>query len=140
MDFSGGLGGVRHRPRQEINLVPFIDILLVLLVIFIVASPVLAHAVKIDLPRATSRAETRRVQDLSLFVLAGGRLVWEGRSIDAAELERNLREQAKQEPQPGLRIQADAKTPYEAVAKAMAASARAGIAKISFVSLPEKGR
>jgi len=118
--------------------VPFIDILLVLLVIFIVASPVLTHAVKIDLPRATSRAEKVQAQDVSLYVLVQGGLVWEGQPIETAELERRLREQARKDPQPGLRIQADAKTPYEAVAKAMAASARAGIAKISFVSLPQK--
>ena len=140
MDFSGHMGGVRHRPRQEINLVPFIDILLVLLVIFIVASPVLTHAVKIDLPHASSRAEKHQAQDLSLYVLADGSLVWEGQSIEESDLERHLREQSGKDPQPGLRIQADAKTPYESVAKAMAASARAGIAKISFVSLPGKGR
>ena len=140
MDFSGRSGGGRHRPRQEINLVPFIDILLVLLVIFIVASPVLTHAVKLDLPRVSSRAERRRVQDLSLYVLSDGSMVWEGRSIDEAELERRLRDQSGKDPQPGLRIEADAKTPNESVAKAMAASARAGIPRISFVSLPRKGR
>jgi biopolymer transport protein ExbD len=138
MDFSGQIGGVRHRPRQEINLVPFIDILLVLLVIFIVASPVLTHAVKIDLPRATSRAEKPQVQDVSLFVLRDGDLVWNGESVEPPELERRLREEAAKDPQPGLRIQADAKTPYESLAQAMAASARAGIGKISFVSLPDK--
>lgn len=138
MDFSGEIGGGEHRPRQEINLVPFIDILLVLLVIFIVASPVLTHAVKLDLPKASSRAERREAREVRLSILADGTVLWDGEVVGERELSRRLEVESKAYAPPGVRLCADARTSYESVARVMAATARAGIGRIAFVSLPER--
>lgn len=138
MDFSGEIGGRRHRPRQEINLVPFIDILLVLLVIFIVASPVLTHAVKLDLPRASSRAEHRDRDEIRLSVLADGTVLWDGEFVTDSVLSSRFRSESAKANPPGVRLSADARTSYESVARVLAAAARSGLSRISFVSLPEK--
>jgi biopolymer transport protein ExbD len=140
MDAATGFGLSRHRPRPEINLVPFLDILLVLLVVFMVAAPVLTHAVKLDLPRASSRPEHRTKSDISLSLLADGSLLWNGEPLAAADLPARLADAAAGPVRPGVRIQADARTPYEAVARALAAAARAGLTDIAFVSLPEPPR
>ena len=55
--FGGFEQGRRSAPMAEINMIPLIDVMLVLLVIFIITAPLLTHAVKIDLPKATSHAQ-----------------------------------------------------------------------------------
>jgi len=131
-----GMSRSRRQLRQEINLVPFIDVLLVLLVIFIVAAPLLTHAVKINLPKAASHPAPSDRDDVALGIRADGSLLWNGTPVDTAALFEHLKAEARRDPQPGLRIHADAKTPYEVVARAMAAAARAGLVKIAFVSDP----
>lgn len=134
-----GPAGLRHAPRDEINLVPFIDVLLVLLVIFIVAAPVLTHAVRVDLPKAASRPERQAGQDVQLAVMADGTLLWDGEILAAPELGRRLAIAAR-DPRAGIRLSADARVPYDDVAQVLAAAARAGVSRIRFVSLPAAGR
>ena len=65
----GGFGKARAAaPMAEINMIPLIDVMLVLLAIFIITAPLLTHAVKIDLPRASSRPEPTRVESIHLGV------------------------------------------------------------------------
>jgi biopolymer transport protein ExbD len=128
----------RRLPQSEINMIPLIDVMLVLLIIFIVAAPLLTHAVRIDLPRADSAAASRRPETLQLDLRADGSLFWNGAGIDEAELETRMREAASRQPAPELHLRADAATPYESLARVMALAARNGLSKIAFVSLPEK--
>jgi biopolymer transport protein ExbD len=137
--FRAGPAALRHVPREEINLVPFIDVLLVLLVIFIVAAPVLTHAVHVDLPRAASAPEQGAGRDLELSVMADGTLLADGAIVSEEELGRRLFAAAR-DPRAGVRLQADARVPYQAVARTLALSARAGMSRIRFVSLPPPGR
>ena len=138
MAFDMPGSGRRRQIRQEINLVPFIDVLLVLLVIFIVAAPLLTHATGIALPRASSRPSTADRDDIALGITADGHLLWNGTVVDTASLGAHLKAEGKRSPQPGLRIHADARVPYEHVAQAMAAAARAGLSRIAFVSDPRR--
>ncbi len=131
-----GMGRSQRQLRQEINLVPFIDVLLVLLVIFIVAAPLLTHAVKINLPKAASHPAPSDRDDVALGIRADGSLLWNGTQVDTAALFEHLKAEARRDPQPGLRIHADAKIPYEVVARVLAAAARAGLVKIAFISDP----
>ena len=68
-------------PMAEINVVPLIDVMLVLLVIFIITAPLLTHAVKIELPKASSQANTMPRENVQLGVKAGclqdPRVCWE---------------------------------------------------------------
>jgi len=125
-------------PRAEINMIPLIDVMLVLLVIFIIAAPLLTHAVKIDLPVADSTVVDIKPETIQLGIKADGRFLWNGEPVEETELENLMREAAKHTPLPELHLQADAATPYETVARAMARASRAGLEKIGFVSKPEE--
>jgi biopolymer transport protein ExbD len=128
----------RHAaPQSEINMVPLIDVMLVLLIIFIVAAPLLTHAVKIDLPKVDSMVVNMKPETIQLGIKADGQLYWNGSPASEADLASFMQEAARQTPPPELHLQADAATPYENLARVMALAARLGLGKIGFVSLPE---
>ena len=68
-------------PMTDINMVPLIDVLLVLLVIFIVSAPLLTHAVKLDLPKASSAPQRPMPDALTLSIDAQGALYWNGQPV-----------------------------------------------------------
>ena len=123
-------------PMAEINMVPLIDVMLVLLVIFMVTAPLLTHAVKIDLPKAASQPNLTKPDHIALSINAAGSLFWNGEALLRNDLDGHLAQAAKQSPQPELHLRADRTTQYQVIAEVMAASARAGIARIGFVSDP----
>jgi biopolymer transport protein ExbD len=129
-------GGANDRPMAEINMIPLIDVMLVLLVIFIITAPLLTHAVKIDLPRAASSPNQTRPQHVQLSVNAQGEFHWAGERLDRPQLQARLAEAGQQEPQPEVHIRADQATPYQFVAEFLADSAKAGLTRIGFVSDP----
>ena len=121
---------------SEINMIPFIDVMLVLLIIFIITVPVIQHAVRIDLPQASNQKLQDKPQNLRLSVDADGAYFWNDVRVEDAEVEQRLRAAAAQEPQPELHIRGDKAVRYERVALAMAAAQRAGVRKIGFVTDP----
>ena len=127
-------------PMAEINMVPLIDVMLVLLVIFIITAPLLTHAVKIDLPKASSRVNQTRPDNVQLGIRASGEIFWNGEAIELAALESRFGSAARIEPQPELHIRADRRTEYRHVAKVMAMAARAGLTRIGFVTEPGQQR
>ncbi len=136
MGMGKPLGGGTDRHLAEINMVPLIDVMLVLLVIFIVTAPLLTHAVKIDLPQANADASPPQAP-VELAIRDTGDLYWNGEPIDEAALEERMRQAAQRQPLPELRIRADRLTSYDRVAKSMALASRVGLNKIGFVTLPE---
>jgi biopolymer transport protein ExbD len=123
-------------PQSEINMIPLIDVMLVLLIVFIVAAPLLTHAVRIDLPKANSAPTEIRPETIQLGIKADGSLFWNGEAVPETALESLMQEAARRTSQPAVHIQADASTPYEVLARVMSQSARAGLGKIGFVSKP----
>ena len=119
---------------SEINMTPLVDVMLVLLVIFIITVPVIQHAVKVELPRATSTRDKTPPENLQLSVDAQGQFFLGKQAVAADALQEHLREQAAREPQPQLYIRGDKKVPYEHVAQAMTAAQRAGLGRIGFVT------
>ncbi len=69
------------QPMAEINMVPLIDVVLVLLVIFIVTAPLLTNVVKLDLPKATSAADIQKPEKVEFAIDANGGLFWKGERI-----------------------------------------------------------
>ncbi|MDR2239171.1 MAG: biopolymer transporter ExbD [Zoogloeaceae bacterium] len=136
------IGGFNERrqpgPMAEINVVPLVDVMLVLLVIFIVTTPLLTHAVKIDLPKASSSPNLTRPEHVQLGIREDGSLLWNGAPVTLDELESNFSAVAMQAPQPELHIRADRLVPYERVAQVMSKAARAGLVRIGFVTDPAR--
>ena len=132
--------GAAGAPLAEINMIPLIDVMLVLLVIFIVTAPLLTHAVRIDLPRVSTEPITKKPEVVALAIDAGGETFWNGERIDDAELKARLDQAAKRDPQPELHLSVDRTTQYQVVAEVMGAASKAGIARIGFVSDPREER
>jgi biopolymer transport protein ExbD len=127
----------QQRPMAEINMIPLIDVMLVLLVIFIITAPLLTHAVKVDLPKASSSANVAKRESVQLAIDAGGRIWWNGEAVDEAGLEARMRAAARMEPQPELHLRADGSLAYRNVAKVMSKAAKVGLVRIGFVTTPE---
>ena len=138
MAFGGFNKNSDSAPMAEINMVPLIDVMLVLLVIFIITAPLLTHAVKIDLPRASSHPNMTKPQNIQLGVRTDGEIFWNGEAVDLATLDTRMKTAAAINPQPELHIRADRSTEYQRVAEVMSAAARAGLSKIGFVTEPAK--
>ena len=119
---------------SEINMTPLVDVMLVLLIIFIITVPVIQHAVKVELPRASSTRDKTPPDHLQLSVDAEGRFFLGQQLLASDALEDRLREQAARDPQPQLYIRGDKKVPYAHVAQAMTAAQRAGLGRIGFVT------
>jgi biopolymer transport protein ExbD len=134
-------GGFRQEsapaPLAEINMIPLIDVMLVLLVIFIITAPLLTHAVKLDLPKASSEPNLTRPEHIGLAIDGAGELYWNGERIDRNGLRERLTAASRQRPQPEIHLSADRGTRYQAIAEVMADSANAGMARIGFISEPE---
>ena len=120
----------------EINMIPFIDVMLVLLIIFIITVPVIKHAVNIDLPQASNEKLLDKPENIRLSVDADGTYFWNDTKVEDTDFEQRLQAAAAQEPQPELHIRGDKAVRYERVAQAMAAAQRAGVRKIGFVTEP----
>jgi len=123
-------------PMAEINMIPLIDVMLVLLVIFIITAPLLTHAVKIDLPRASSQPNLTRPDHIAVSINGAGDIFWNGEPIDKSLLASRMAVAAKIEPQPELHLRADKTTQYQTLAEVMAAAGKAGLTRIGFVSTP----
>ena len=123
-------------PMSEINTTPLVDVMLVLLVIMIITAPMLVQAVKVDLPRAAAAPVDVKPEIVRLAIDAGGRLFVDGRPLEAGGLAARLSALAARTPQPEVHVSADRTTPYEHVARAIAAARQAGLNRLRFVTLP----
>jgi biopolymer transport protein ExbD len=140
MAFGGFSKAGASAPMAEINMVPLIDVMLVLLVIFIITAPLLTHAVKIELPRAASMPNVTQPENIQLAIKANGDVYWNGEQIVQEQIASRMAASARLDPQPELHLRADRTTSYEKVAQVMSAAAKAGLTKIGFVTEPGADR
>ena len=126
------------QPMAEINMVPLIDVVLVLLVIFIVTAPLLTNVVKLDLPKATSAADIQKPEKVEFAIDANGGLFWKGERITREEAVAKFAEAGRQRPQPEVYLRADQNVPYRYVAETLADASKGGLSKVAFVSEPTR--
>ena len=126
------------QPMAEINMVPLIDVVLVLLVIFIVTAPLLTHAVKLDLPKASSNADIQKPEKIEFAINNQGQLFWNGERISREDAAAKFAEEGKKRPQPEVYLRADQGVVYRYVAETLADAAKAGLSKVAFVSEPAR--
>jgi len=133
----GSFDSNRHQgPMAEINVVPLVDVMLVLLVIFIITAPLLTNAVKIDLPKASSNPNITKPDHIEFGIREDGSYFWNGEQVEVASLAARFEMEAKKQPQSELHIRADRLAHYELVAKVMSLAAKAGVVRIGFVTDP----
>lgn len=124
-------------PLAEINMVPLIDVMLVLLVIFIVTAPLLSHSIKLDLPKASAEVISAKSEKIDLSIDADGVRYWNTEALSREEVAARFMEQGKLPQQPEIHLRADQATAYKAVAETLADASNAGLSKIGFVTDPE---
>ena len=140
MSFGSFNSQQQHSAKAEINVVPLVDVMLVLLVIFIITAPLLTHSVKIDLPKASSTPNITKPDHIELAIREDGSLFWNGELVAKASLPERFAIEAKKDPQPEVHIKADKLTHYENVAIVMSDAAKTGLVKIGFVTDPTLGQ
>jgi len=122
---------------NEINMTPLVDVMLVLLIIFLVTIPAMQHAVRIDLPHASSQPEAVKPAHVDVAVQADGSVLWDGQPVGDDDLRTRIAQAALASPQPELHLRADRKVPYERVAAVMSAAQSGGLTKLGFVTNPQ---
>ena len=137
MAFGGFSKNQSSQPMAEINMIPLIDVMLVLLVIFIITAPMLNHAVKVELPKASSAPEEQKPDVIRLTIDAAGAVYWNDQKLEETEWRTRMAEASKKPMQPELRIRADGASAYRNVAGVMSDAASAGLTKIGFVTEPK---
>jgi biopolymer transport protein ExbD len=123
-----------------INTTPLVDVMLVLLIIFLITSPVVIKTIQIKLPTERNQALKTKPENITLEIDKEGTTYWSSQKtlvpVTQDDLVRRLKEVSVMTPQPEVHIRGDQKTPYEFIGKAIMAAQRAGIAKVSFITEP----
>jgi biopolymer transport protein TolR len=136
------MGAVRrssvHQPLAEINVTPFVDVMLVLLIIFMVTAPMMQQGVDVDLPETTTQPIRAKDEPLILTVQKDGKVHIGRREIPQAELKDKLVAIFEGRDSRELFLRADKAAPYGVVVKALAAAREAGASKLGMVTEPEK--
>jgi biopolymer transport protein ExbD len=131
-----GKGG--SAPMSDINMVPLIDVMLVLLVVFIVTAPLLTHAVKLELPKVSSTPNQLKPDKIEFAIDAAGQRFWNGELVTRDEAAQRFAAAGQKQPQPELHLRADHAAAYGSVAETLADASKGGLSKIGFVSEPER--
>jgi biopolymer transport protein ExbD len=137
MAFASFDGRNGSAPMSDINMVPLIDVMLVLLVIFIITAPLLTHAVKLDLPKVDSTPNQLKPDKIEFAIDATGQRFWNGEPVSRDDAAQRFAAEGKKQPQPEVHLRADHAAAYRTVAETLADASKAGLSKIGFVSEPE---
>lgn len=141
---SGGGGGSRRRrrrsggssrPMSEINITPFVDVMLVLLIIFMVAAPLLTVGVPVELPKtAATSLPSDNEEPLTVTIDASGVVMIQTTEVDRSDLVNRLRAIATERADDRVYLRADGSVPYETVAQIMGALNAGGFSSIGLVT------
>lgn len=146
MAFSSNSGG--GGPMADINVTPLVDVMLVLLIIFMITAPLMAHKVKVDLPTATlDKKPEITVPPVTVTVKTNGDVFWNDEAVGnvdqqaentANALRVRLDVTVSRDPQPQVDIRADNTTKYSTIQKTVKIIRESGMRKVGFVSMPER--
>ena len=148
--------GEEDTPMSDINVTPLVDVMLVLLIIFLIAVPVVLQTVPVSLPKVKYEATTTKPENVNLSVKAGPNgeceVYWNLTKVDSKELlDRAVKkledtikdvggvENITEENMPEAHIRGDINTPYRCIGGAVFTMQRAGFARVGFISEPPAG-
>ncbi|MCE3262279.1 MAG: biopolymer transporter ExbD, partial [Pseudoduganella sp.] len=129
--------GGEEQLNSEINTTPLVDIMLVLLIIFLITSPVVLKLQKISLPEEINQAIQTKPENVNIVVNKDGDIYWNQKKMrDANELFDFLKEEAVKVPQPEVHVRGDKDAKYESIGRVIYTTQRAGIQKVGFITEP----
>ena len=133
----GSPDGEEDAMNSAINTTPLVDVMLVLLIIFLITTPVITQSVKLELPKERNVPTQTKPENILLAVSKDGDVYWNTKRMpDMEALVKELKKEAVKEPQPEVHIRGDADARYESVGRLVVACQRAGIAKVGFITEP----
>ena len=128
------IGSNEGRSYSAINMTPFIDVMLVLLIIFIITIPVMTHAVKIDAPLPENPPPIKPEVINLRIDFDSASLWWSMTAVDRATMQGYISSEALKLPQPEVHIMVDKFAKYEIVAQTLADLQYRGLKRIAFVN------
>lgn len=132
-------GGGEEQLNSSINTTPLVDIMLVLLIIFIITSPVVLNLTKVALPAEKNDPYNPDAKNIIITVNKDGDIYWQGYRTPIAsddELMEKMSKESVKVPQPEVHIRGDQNARYESIGRTILTIQRAGIAKVGFVLEP----
>jgi biopolymer transport protein ExbD len=137
----GSDSGEEDAVMSEINTTPLVDIMLVLLIIFLITSPVVLKLQKIQLPTETNQAAKTKPEDVNIVVNKDGDMYFNQKKLASTdELFEFLKKESVKLPQPEVHVRGDQETKYEFIGKVIYTAQRAGVQKVGFITEPpDKG-
>ncbi|WP_316675647.1 biopolymer transporter ExbD [uncultured Tolumonas sp.] len=123
-------------PIAEINMVPMIDIMLVLLIVFMITAPLMTNSVKLQLPQASSQLNSEHVKKVIISIDEVGKYYVDNKLVDKSTLMTTLGILGKQVELPEIQLYADQSTSYSYVAELLSLLSEQGLHKIAFVTQP----
>ena len=134
-------GNSSSGPMAEINVTPLVDVMLVLLIIFMITTPLMNHKTKVQLPRVTlapGKHVDEKTAPVTLSVKDGGALFLDDQPISEGGLQDRLAVVAQRKPQPVLNIRADRDTKMQVLKKMTAIATQAGMLNVGYVTVRPK--
>jgi biopolymer transport protein ExbD len=133
----GNDNGGEDQVMSEINTTPLVDIMLVLLIIFLITSPVVLKLQKIALPEEINQAIQTKPENVNIVVNKDGDIYWNQKKMrDTNELFDFLKVEAVKLPQPEVHVRGDKEAKYESIGRVIFTTQRAGIQKVGFITEP----
>ena len=137
MSMSVGSDSGDDQVMSEINTTPLVDIMLVLLIIFLITSPVVLKLQKITLPEETNQVIQTKPENVNIVVNKDGDIYWNQKKMaDTNELFDFLKVEAVKVPQPEVHVRGDKEAKYESIGRVIFTTQRAGIQKVGFITEP----
>ena len=130
----GSINNGEDAPMAEINVTPFVDVMLVLLIVFMITMPVLTHSIPLQLPTASAQSSNAPKEPLRLTINNEGLYRLGDRETSLPELSKVLIDAHEADAETVLAIAADKDVPYDHVAQALAAARDVGLSKVGFVT------
>ena len=127
----------RHSPMAEINVTPFVDVMLVLLIIFMVAAPLLTVGVPIDLPETQAKQMEGDSEPITVSIGADGKIFLQEEEVDAEKLVSTLQAIAQNGLNERVFVRGDKNADYGTIMKVMGRLNSAGYKRIGLVTLEE---
>ena len=128
------LGEDNDAGMNEMNLIPLIDIMLVLMIIFLVTATVANPSIPLTLPKTTADIVDLPPEKVQVSINANGDVAWDDQVISLEELEKRFAEAGQAPRQPTVILKADKESRYDTVAQVMSRASEAGLSDIAFAT------